>query len=322
LQEWANTVVKSNAKWTALKLRLRPWFRVFKDENIHYVDGENMLHNADVEMSTVLNFIEAPVHTYSFEQQKNKGFSCLRQPLPFCLNPAKGTSRKRDVYKDYPAITKKLIRVMKKPLEENVEYFGFKTVEQKFQICEGTASRFQWTKRFICPLRRIKYESDYPTTSSSSSSSSNVLDPMSHDPMTENGFVNLDAPFGESKNQIDLEQLGEPQVDSINEPTDPFKKKEFYQLANQGLGPWSFRDDWDPEIGYKLYETWVDDMKEAIRERTLTHYTVGTFLAVLSLVIGFVIGKKLRILSKCAASIRNSRTFRNPEYQRLADYKF
>ena len=78
------------------------WRRVFKDTNIFYMDGERMAHNAGEEMNELLDFLEVPKQQFTFENKRNKGFSCLQQPLPFCLNPAKGTSRKTDVYKTYP----------------------------------------------------------------------------------------------------------------------------------------------------------------------------------------------------------------------------
>ena len=85
-----------------LRHPLAPWRRVFNDTHIFIVDGERMAHNADGEMSLLLDFLEVPTQTFSFTNQTNKGFSCLKQPLPFCLNPAKGTSRKSNVYELYP----------------------------------------------------------------------------------------------------------------------------------------------------------------------------------------------------------------------------
>ena len=53
------------------------------------------------EMDLLLNFIGEPDSSFTFENDENKGFSCLKKPLPFCLNPAKGNSRKQDVYDIY-----------------------------------------------------------------------------------------------------------------------------------------------------------------------------------------------------------------------------
>ena len=85
-----------------LVFSMMPWRRVFKDTNIFYMDGERMAHNAGEEIQELLDFLEVPEQKFTFENKRNKGFSCLQQPLPFCLNPAKGTSRKTDVYKTYP----------------------------------------------------------------------------------------------------------------------------------------------------------------------------------------------------------------------------
>ena len=49
-------------------------------------------------MKLLLDFIGESDSKFTFENDPNKGFSCLKEPLPFCLNPAKGNSRKEDVY--------------------------------------------------------------------------------------------------------------------------------------------------------------------------------------------------------------------------------
>ena len=41
------------------------------------------------EMDLLLDFIGQPDSSFKFENDENKGFSCLKKPLPFCLNPAK-----------------------------------------------------------------------------------------------------------------------------------------------------------------------------------------------------------------------------------------
>ena len=85
-----------------LRKNLAAWRRVFTDSHVFIVDGERMAHNADSEMTLLLDFLQVPAQTFSFSNQPNKGFSCIQQPLPFCLNPAKGTSRKSDVYEIFP----------------------------------------------------------------------------------------------------------------------------------------------------------------------------------------------------------------------------
>ena len=54
-------------------------------------------------MKLLLDFIGESDSKFTFENDSNKGFSCLKEPLPFCLNPAKGNSRKKDVYDIYKA---------------------------------------------------------------------------------------------------------------------------------------------------------------------------------------------------------------------------
>ena len=54
-------------------------------------------------MKLLLDFIGEPDSKFNFKNDEHKGFSCLKEPLPFCLNPAKGNSRKEDVYDLYKA---------------------------------------------------------------------------------------------------------------------------------------------------------------------------------------------------------------------------
>ena len=96
---------KRSRLWDML---MNPWRKVFKDDNIHYVDGENLVKNPQKEMDKILDFLEAPEQIFNFEYDEAKGFGCLKQPLPYCLNPAKGNSRKTDVYTQYPRSVFKL----------------------------------------------------------------------------------------------------------------------------------------------------------------------------------------------------------------------
>ena len=105
-EEWAIGVSRCHRSGrqcaAGLSGQLAPWRRVFKDTNIFIMDGERMANDAGGEMAKLLEFLEVPEQKFTFENQRNKGFSCLQQPLPFCLNPAKGTSRKSDIYKIFP----------------------------------------------------------------------------------------------------------------------------------------------------------------------------------------------------------------------------
>lgn len=135
-----------------LRYLLAPWRRVFNDTHIFIVDGERMAHNADGEMSLLLDFLEVPTQTFSFTNQTNKGFSCLKQPLPFCLNPAKGTSRKSNVYELYPDITERARNVIKDGMHGNVALLGTGDYKkQHTDICTGVSERFEWYKPFVCP---------------------------------------------------------------------------------------------------------------------------------------------------------------------------
>ena len=131
---------------------MRPWRRVFEEPNIFYMDGERMAHDAGGEIQLLLDFLGAPKQLFSFENQRNKGFSCLQQPLPFCLNPAKGTSRKEDVYEVFPKITRNAVNHMGDEMNKNLPLIGFKDYEAQSEICQDTVDRFHWYKRFVCPL--------------------------------------------------------------------------------------------------------------------------------------------------------------------------
>ena len=136
----------------SLTRTMRPWRRVFEESNIFYMDGERMAHDAGGEMQLLLDFLGAPKQQFTFENQLNKGFSCLEQPLPFCLNPAKGTSRKEDVYQVFPEITSNAVLHMSDEMRKNLSILGLKDYVLQSEICQDTAVRFQWYKRFVCPL--------------------------------------------------------------------------------------------------------------------------------------------------------------------------
>ena len=85
-------MIKSkNAVWT-----LR------KPSELHIADGENLLNNPNEEWGRILDFLGVEKQDFGFEVVEDKGFPCLDKPLPFCLNSSKGTSRKVDVFKEYP----------------------------------------------------------------------------------------------------------------------------------------------------------------------------------------------------------------------------
>jgi hypothetical protein len=129
-------------------------------------------------MKLLLDFIGEPDSKFTFENDQNKGFSCLKEPLPFCLNPAKGNSRKEDVYDIYKdKITVPILNNLRNNVGKNLDLAGLKSFSSKEAICKNKTKRFQWASRFICPLgsRMIqnsddqqKFESvsltDYPSS--------------------------------------------------------------------------------------------------------------------------------------------------------------
>jgi len=162
------------------------------------MDGERMANDAGGEMAKLLEFLEVPEQKFTFENQRNKGFSCLQQPLPFCLNPAKGTSRKSDIYKIFPHIARNALNHMKDEMRHNLPLLGFADYEEQVDICLGVADRFKWYKRFVCPLplpdndysASMNYPSYYDEKSSEDEIITNVVN------------RNLDPPFIENKHEI------------------------------------------------------------------------------------------------------------------------
>jgi len=155
LAKWAT---KKNSRRTGFRLseELAPWRRVFDDSQIFIVDGERMAHDAENEMARLLEFLEVPAQTFSFNNQPDKGFSCLQQPLPYCLNPAKGTSRKSSVYETFPNISKVALKGTKKEMSCNLPLLGFSNFAEQRDFCRrNTSERFDWYRPFVCPVSRF-----------------------------------------------------------------------------------------------------------------------------------------------------------------------
>ena len=95
-------------------------------------------------MNLLLDFIGEPDSKFTFENDENKGFSCLKEPLPFCLNPAKGNSRKEDVYDIYGTkITLPVINNLRRNVQKNLNLAGLKSFSSKEAICKNeTKSSF------------------------------------------------------------------------------------------------------------------------------------------------------------------------------------
>jgi hypothetical protein len=84
-------------QWTPIKIGcymiyLRRWLKYFPLEQIHFVDGENLIHRPWEELEYVQKFlnISINIHQEDFYFHPNKrGFPCLRQPNG-CLGSDKG----------------------------------------------------------------------------------------------------------------------------------------------------------------------------------------------------------------------------------------
>lgn len=77
----------------------------------------------------------------------------MKEPLPFCLNPAKGNSRKIDVYDLYKdRITAPILNQFRSNIYKNLDLAGLKSLSSKEAVCKNETQRFQWSKQFICPI--------------------------------------------------------------------------------------------------------------------------------------------------------------------------
>jgi hypothetical protein len=84
-------------RWTPIKIGcyaiyLRRWLKYFPLERIHFVDGENLIHQPWEELEHVQTFLNVSNHIgrehFYFNNEK-RGFPCIRQPNG-CLGSSKG----------------------------------------------------------------------------------------------------------------------------------------------------------------------------------------------------------------------------------------
>ena len=89
--------MKNFTKWTPIRIGcyaiyLRRWLKYFPLQQIHFVDGENLIHRPWEELESVQRFLNVSNHIreedFYFNMEK-RGFPCIRQPNG-CLGSSKG----------------------------------------------------------------------------------------------------------------------------------------------------------------------------------------------------------------------------------------
>jgi len=236
-------------------------------------------------MDRLLEFLDAPEQTFRFEYDQAKEFGCLQQPLPFCLNPAKGNSRKTDVYKEFPKIAGEALNNIKKNMGSSIKILGLSTKKEKEAICAAKPERenFQWLERFMCPL--------VPETVTPESYSYSDISDETSSTLAEFAFGRSSNRIGKAKTELIDKMDAEDSSQEVNyelsqlrigphklradehfvEQEIPFKDNDFYDLSeNHGMGPQSFRSDWDAEYGSALYKSFIATRLKPVKTETGT----------------------------------------------------
>jgi len=129
---------------------LRSFLYHFKMSELHISDGENLIKNPNEEWGAVLKFLGLKSDSLRWKTVEEKGFPCLDKPLPFCLNSAKGTSRKVNIFERFPRQTNIWSKTFEPSIRNSMNVFGYN--DYKAFCRNKTESRFEWTRRYICPL--------------------------------------------------------------------------------------------------------------------------------------------------------------------------
>jgi len=139
---------KEESGYAAYGTYLSSYLSEFKPSELHIADGENLLNNPNEEWGRILDFLGVEKQDFGFEVVEDKGFPCLDKPLPFCLNSSKGTSRKVDVFKEYPNETRTWMKTFTPSIRKSMKVFG-QPVTNEF--CRADTGRFDWTRKYVCP---------------------------------------------------------------------------------------------------------------------------------------------------------------------------
>lgn len=99
----ASMVHFTNTEINALGGHESPWAKYheglsiyeeeFGSENVYVVDGESLISNPNLEFKMLLEFLRMEPRELIFQTHPDTNMPCLMQPILFCLNRSKGTSR-------------------------------------------------------------------------------------------------------------------------------------------------------------------------------------------------------------------------------------
>ena len=135
--------------YAAFSNYLRPFIKVMGEENVLIVDGENLIKDANFEFDRIVDFMGLSNEHFNFFTPDAKGFPCLHEPIKFCLNAAKGTSRKTDVTKLHPDKTEIWKKVFTPSIQNTV--VSFKICPHLDEACcNKLKTRFTWAAKYFC----------------------------------------------------------------------------------------------------------------------------------------------------------------------------
>ena len=131
---------------------LKPFVEEFGKESVLLLDGERLISHPNEEWSRLLEFLGLEADSLRFYIDEEKGFPCLESPIKYCLNGAKGTSRKSDVREMYPEDTKIWKEAFSAKIKEMILFQ--KICDEIDKKCcrklkkDGTL--FGWTHEYAC----------------------------------------------------------------------------------------------------------------------------------------------------------------------------
>ena len=126
--------------------------KIYRAENVLLLDGENLIANPNEEWSRLLEFLGLEKDSLKFYHDKEKGFPCLESPLKYCLNGAKGISRKEDVRQIYPKETAIWQEAFSPEIKELISYMKIcdKIDRKCCRKLKKEASSFSWAYEYAC----------------------------------------------------------------------------------------------------------------------------------------------------------------------------
>lgn len=119
--------MKNFTRWTPIKIGcysmyLHRWLRYFPLEQIHFVNGENLIHRPWEELESVQRFLNISNHIreeHFYFNSNKRGFPCIKQPNG-CLGSSKGRQHP-SISEDSREKLKNLYSICNRQFEEIVQ---------------------------------------------------------------------------------------------------------------------------------------------------------------------------------------------------------